>query len=361
LPAVKDVGIRLAWDDEQVAIWLNRQLGINAVDEFLPPPPSPLGVAGYRVDVFDDADNEWQSLVEVHSNELRLGDLAFGSFDGELSVEVIPANPNNKADGEFWLPSYFTAWAGASLAVSDPNPFAIAGRLADLGPQVYAPVGADRVALRYGNTYRFRVRLMDLTGGGPDSSRAPRAPAAASVATVPFRRFVPPKAVKIVAEPARPLGRTAHFEIARPGRAYPDVAFPGKYADPAGGLLARAAAAKADEEEAALPDPDVTELQVAVQVRTLTGDPAATADTGQPFVPLYTAVRAFPLDLDTALALDFEFRDLPNLKSLGGAVIPDGNPLPLPTVRDVRLVFTPMGSADPKLDYWATQEARPGA
>ena len=48
LPAVKDVGIRLAWDDEQVAIWLNRQIGINAVDAFLPPPPSPLGVAGYR-------------------------------------------------------------------------------------------------------------------------------------------------------------------------------------------------------------------------------------------------------------------------------------------------------------------------
>src|SRR4029079_11653341 len=37
LAAVKDVGIRLAWDDEQVAIWLNRQLGVNALDLGLDP------------------------------------------------------------------------------------------------------------------------------------------------------------------------------------------------------------------------------------------------------------------------------------------------------------------------------------
>ena len=32
LPPVKDIGIRLGWDDEQVAIWMNRQLGVNAYD-----------------------------------------------------------------------------------------------------------------------------------------------------------------------------------------------------------------------------------------------------------------------------------------------------------------------------------------
>ena len=61
------------------------------------------------------------------------------------------------------------------------------------GQRVYTPVGGDRVPLRYGNTYQFRVRLMDLTGGGPDSSvfTAP-----ASGASIPFRRFVPPKAAR---------------------------------------------------------------------------------------------------------------------------------------------------------------------
>lgn len=362
LPAVKDVGIRLAWDDEQVAIWLNRQLGINALDVGQPPPASPLGVAGYRVDVFDDAANAWQSLLRVRADQLSLGNLGIGPFDGELSVEVIPANPNNQAGGEFWLPSYFTAWAGGSLAIADPNPFAIAGRTADLGARVYTPVGADTVQLRYGNTYRFRVRLMDLTGGGPDPSHdTPLYPAPASVASVPFRRYVPPKAVTITAEPARPIGGTAHFEIERPELAYPDVAFTGKYADPVALLLAKGAAARAAEQEPALPDPDVTHLRVDVQVRTLRGDPAAAGDTAQPFAPLYTAVRAFPPEFDRTLGLDFEFHDLTNLHSLRNAVIPDGGPLPLPSARDIRVVFTPLGAEDPQLEYWGSAEARVGA
>jgi hypothetical protein len=361
LPAVKDVGIRLAWDDEQVAIWLNRQLGLNAVDPSLPPPPSPLGVAGYRVDVFDQAANQWQSLLNVTAPQLTLGTLAIGPFNGELSVEVIPANPNNRADGEFWLPSYFTAWAGASLAIADPNPFAIAGHLEHLGTQVYSPVGADRVALRYGNTYGFRVRLMDATGGGPDASSEPSNPAPESVTSIPFRRFVPPKAVKITASPALPIQRTAHFEIARPELAYPDVVFTGKYTDPMTLLLAQTVAAQAAEKEPALPDPDVTQLRVDVQVRTLCGDPSATTDMSQPFAPLYSTVRHFPPELDRTLALDLEFQDLANLQSLAGATIPDGTPLPLPTARDIRLVFTPLGADDPQLHYWGTQEARIGA
>jgi hypothetical protein len=41
----KDIGVRLGWDDEQVTIWLNRQLDPSAVAL-----DSPLGVSGYRVD-----------------------------------------------------------------------------------------------------------------------------------------------------------------------------------------------------------------------------------------------------------------------------------------------------------------------
>ena len=293
LPAVKDVGIQLGWDDEQVAIWLNRQLGINALDPGVDPPASPMGVAGYRVDVFDDARNQWQSLVQVSAAQLLLGDLDIGPFDAELSVEVLPVNPNGRVGGEFWLPSYFTAWAGFSLAVADPNPFALAGALDALGTRVYEPVGADNVALRYGTTYRFRVRLMDLTGGGPGTDRAPLYPAPHGETSVPFRRYVPPKAVRVTAEPARPIVGAAHFEIGRPELAYPDVAFTGKYADPIGLLMAQADAAKLDERDPALADPDVTHLRVDVQVRTLNGDPAATADTAQPFMPLYSTLRAF--------------------------------------------------------------------
>ena len=42
---VKDIGVRLGWDDEQVTIWLNRQLDPNSVALDVP-----LGISGYRVD-----------------------------------------------------------------------------------------------------------------------------------------------------------------------------------------------------------------------------------------------------------------------------------------------------------------------
>src|SRR3954466_15221052 len=180
-----------------------------------------MGVAGKGGDVFDHARNQWQSLVQVSAAQLLLGDLDIGAYTGELSVEVLPANPNGRMGGEFWLPSYFTAWAGFSLAVADPNPFALAGALATMGARVYEPVGADNVPLRYGTTYRFRVRLMDMTGGGPGPELAPLYPSAHGEASVPFRRYVPPKAVRVAAEPARPIAGAAHFEIARPELAYP--------------------------------------------------------------------------------------------------------------------------------------------
>ena len=362
LPTPKDVGIRLAWDDEQVAIWLNRQLGINAVDDGLPPPPSPLGVGGYHVDVFDDVRGGWQTLMLVRG-DLKLGALDIGHFEDELPVEVLPVNTDNLPGGEFWLPSYFAAWAGGSLAVADRTPFALAGHPEIPGPQVYEPVDADQVALKYGNDYQFRVRLMDLTGGGPKSADDPVHAVPTAVTTVPFRRFVAPKAVRLApGGGVAPDGLSAAYDVVRPDLAYPDVVFTGKYANPVALLLAQAAAAQLDEREPALPDPDATLLRIEVQVRTIVGDPAATAATGQPFAPLYSTIRSFPGDPEQFLHLDFEFLNLHNLTTLEGAVFPDdGSPLPLPRARAIRLVLTPLGFDDPKLDYWGSQESRVGA
>jgi len=362
LPAPKDVGIRLAWDDEQVAIWLNRQLGINAVDDGLPPPPSPLGIAGYHVDVFDDANGAWQSLMRVQG-DLKLGALDIGHFGDELPVEVLPVNSDNVPDGEFWVPSYFAAWAGGSLAVPDRTPFRLANHPDIPGPLVYEPVDADKVALTYGKDYRFRVRLMDLTGGGPKWGDLVIHDVPTAEATVPFRRYVAPKGVTVApGGGVAPDGLTAAFDVFRPGIAYPDVVFTGKYADPLGDLLAQAAAAQLDAREPALPDPDVTQLQIEVQVRTVRGDPAAVPGTGQPFLRLYKAVRNFPAALDRPLHLQFKFENSPQLAGLKADLLPgDGLPLRLPRARAIRLIFTPLGFEDPALDYWGSQDARTGA
>ena len=62
----KDIGVRLAWDDEQLLIWQNRQMLSD------PATPgkrvdAPLGVFFYRVDARETGDPEWHSLVRVRS------------------------------------------------------------------------------------------------------------------------------------------------------------------------------------------------------------------------------------------------------------------------------------------------------
>ncbi|MBV8139912.1 MAG: hypothetical protein JO121_30390 [Deltaproteobacteria bacterium] len=360
MPPAKDMGIRLGWDDEQIAIWLNRQLGVNAYSSVTPAPGSPLGVAGYRVDVFSDADNRWHSLVRARGS-LSLNGTDIGSFDGELNVEALPVNLTNNQGAQFWLPSYFTAWAGGSLVVTDPNPFELAGRADVLGAPIYTAVDADAVKLRYGNDYQFRVRLADLTGGGPTASDDPLYPARANVATVPFRRYSRPKAVSaakgggVAAD-----GKTASYTVSRPLLPYPDIMFTG-YPNALALLTAEAAAAKAAGREPALPDPNAVQLQIQVQARTLDNDTAAGTTTGQPFVPVYSVVVDFPADPAQPLPLNFQFVDVANIASLAGTVAAPNSPLPLPTSRNVRLVLTPLGAEDPELKYWGSLDSRIGS
>ena len=199
-----DAGIRLGWDDEQVAIWHNRQLGVNAYDAGLP--ADHLRRFAGPVAREDELDGtaalasmglSMEDVRAAIANTNAAGPL--GVFDGELNVEAVPVNLTFKETDGFWLPSYFTSWTGGSLVLVDPVRYRIANQPGAVPPSLYTPVGADFVKLRYGHTYQFRVRLADLTGGGPHVSDAPARVAPAPVATVPFRRFVPPKAVSIEA------------------------------------------------------------------------------------------------------------------------------------------------------------------
>src|SRR5690606_24297573 len=105
-----DIGIRAAWDDEKVCEWQNRQL---KEQEDQPGTgkrlDAPLGVFGYRVDVREQGDADWHSLVAVQSKTaLQLGPVNLGTFEGELAVEVHPMQlDGDQANSAFWLPMYF--------------------------------------------------------------------------------------------------------------------------------------------------------------------------------------------------------------------------------------------------------------
>ncbi|HEX8356481.1 MAG TPA: hypothetical protein VF610_03675, partial [Segetibacter sp.] len=169
----KEVGIRLGWEDEQILIWYLRQM---AIDETIVTDrmDAPLGVMGYHIDVKDDIDDatEWESLTAVKSKSpLELEGINIGDFDGELPFQVYPSKVHNATGSDFWLPMYFSNWNNASLIIPDRTAALLYANDRENNKPVkvsdsYVP--PDYITkLRYGHTYFFRVRLSDISGGGP--------------------------------------------------------------------------------------------------------------------------------------------------------------------------------------------------
>ncbi|MDQ3682743.1 MAG: hypothetical protein M3352_06690, partial [Bacteroidota bacterium] len=180
LPPVKDFGIRIGWEDEQILDWHNRLLKRpDHLPSGIPATPEniildvPVGILSYRIDVkdADDPIGKWHSLNRA-KGLLKIADVELGLFEGELGVEVAPTQMDGFKEGIFWLPSYFSQWDGNSVVLKDDKAAELYG-LQDAVPKAIKPVDIDLVPLRYGKTYEFRVRLADMTGGGPEESDDP--------------------------------------------------------------------------------------------------------------------------------------------------------------------------------------------
>ncbi len=371
-----DIGVRLAWDDEQILIWQNRQLKEDITVPPIPGQPqrldAPMGVFGYRIDAREHGQANWHSLVRVRSKApLALGAIPLGApgqvFEGELGVEVHPMQlDGNQATGQFWLPAYVSQWDGKSLVLPDEDAAALFkteqadGTAATLG-RMYDPVGLSTIPLRYGHTYDFRVRLMDPTAGGPDATAVPVHESPAPVATIPFRRHVVPETVRIAGLPRFPdteldtLFAANQLEVGRPLLGYPSVVFTGKYANPIP-LLQAASDAAVGQESFGIPDPDVQRVRIDVEVRALKMDNLLSLSGREAYIHLYTTERAFsnnfqqsrviPLEFHDAAVLNFQ--DPNNLGDLGvtQAQLDAMEQLVLPTGRDIRLTIRAVADSD---------------
>jgi hypothetical protein len=355
---IRDRGIRLGWDDEQIATWLNRQIGLDPYSGAAPKLAAPTAVLGYRVDVRHAKTTEgWTSLTEVQGAIVLeaingLPELDLGLFQGELGVETMPMQLQGKKDGDFWLPTHFVSWAGGSLVLSDPAALEIDNHDEILAAQRYTAVGAGAVPLRYGRDYEFRVRLMDLSSGGPNAGDKAEVSGDAPVALVPFRRYVPPKAPTVVrGDGGAAADPPVQLAVRRPRLGYPDIVFAqgnSVIAD----LIAerdRLLALPEEErlEEVALPDPDAVAVRITVAVRQLAMDETE-------FRELYTVERAFPAVAATPLDVQIEYVDRHDVASIDAPAA--GDPLPLPTARQVRLSFQTVGKSTP--DYFGSEQAR---
>ncbi|MDQ3278389.1 MAG: hypothetical protein M3Q06_08680, partial [Bacteroidota bacterium] len=328
LPVITDAGIRLAWDDEQLLIWMNRQI---KQDEALPAgrrTDAPMGVMQYRVDVRLHSDenpnpNPWRPLCNVRSKaNLVIGGEVVQpqNSETELGVEVYPAQPDARKNQPFWLPQYYANWIGNSLVLADKDAIEIfrkeentvAGKQAKKY-ELYEPAGLADVKLLYGTKYDFRVRLADITGGGPGVASDRKYDAPAPEAFCDFRRRVQPQTVRL--KNSLPLQDDVYFTdetlvMKRPLLGYPSVLFTGRYPNAVADLkadvttvLAEVAAEIAASKtatknrEIGLPDPDVEWVEVLVEVKALEMDMLLryNTDSHESYAKLYITKRPFPV------------------------------------------------------------------
>ncbi|UVF22238.1 hypothetical protein HPT29_026510 (plasmid) [Microvirga terrae] len=335
----RDSGVRLGWDDEQIVIWLNRQLTDDPRNNPLTARDTPLGIRGFRVDVRDaKGPGPWTSLVRFEG-DLKVGDTDIGHFDDEMTVELAPSQLQGQREGEYWLPPYFAQWNGFSLI----GRHELAHQLAGLpsSPTMLAPKGLGLTPLKYGGNYDFRVRLADLTGGGPSpDAETPRSPRTVT-GLCRFRRYVPPNRVHF-APPAELADNLLEFEIPRPRIGYPSALY--TELPNAEALLLQDATAAGQERQATVPDPDVAMLRIDVAVSSLEFDPENEPGGGARW-RLYSTMRSFPDDLDESLQLRVRFEDAADI-SLFPLPEDDGDLL-IPTARDVFITTTPLCRRDP--------------
>jgi hypothetical protein len=331
-----DLGVQLGWDDEQVATWLNRQIDPAAATQ-----DAPMGVLGYRVDARESGTPSWHSLVNG-TTEITLDGLDLGSFSGELQVEIAPNKLFDDATDTFWIPAYYTTWTGPSLVGPDPVATAVHG--VERAPLVEGV--EPTLALRYGHSYEFRVRLVDHTRGGPELADGPSNPAPHPHAPLHFRRWVRPGPLRLeTALPALPDPANApdELKLRRPLLAYPACVYAG---GSAADVLADIADAAADNRPVGLPDPDVTQVEVELQVA------FPGADDG--FRTVYTTTRDLP-NGNAALDLHLDWQDIADATAIAA---PAAGALPVPTARLLRLSVRAL-CAD-KADYFGDDDVRRG-
>ncbi len=388
---VKDLGIRLAWDDEQILIWYVRQLSEN------PEEPgtrldAPLGVFGYRIDVKEDLPGaDWQSLNKVKSKMVyniqgtSIGNS--GDEEIELPYQVFPTQLDNDTNAAYWLPMYYTNWIGKSLVLKDSdavliykNDQALAGLDDPTPKQVPAGKAFDEVpvdaTLLYGHTYDFRVRLMDISGGGPVDD-APVNIAAAPTSSVHFKRYIAPSLLRIEKNDDLTLNKIEFFNetivavesqfdanpsinIQRPLLNYPAVVFTGKYQD-AGqdpvALLIQSVNAQGDNKTPAIADPDVIKVEIKVEAETLRLDNLLSDSGRENYVTLYSTTRSFPAGFDDTLNVPVTFRDVNSLNlgdlddpfndvTINKAAIDLMDGIILPTARKIRVTLRGMCEGD---------------
>jgi hypothetical protein len=358
---IREEGIQLGWDNEDLVVAQNRQMGLDPTT-MSEPAEAPMGVVGYRIDVRRVGESVWNSMSKLAADQFSFGSINLGPIDWEGRTEVFPA----KVSEQFWLPSYFARWKGRSLVMVEPDDLLLfSGKYTTKSPY-YHSVDAGAVDLKYGNKYEFRVRMVDTTNGGPALSDKFILPGEAPTCTVHFKRFVRPGPVSWPeVDPVPTQATLTQYTIARPVMELPQALFT-HYPNVRTALLQ---VLKDNEVKGSgnginptIPDPDTSTLRIRVLVRTPDFDPTPITRDEEGFIEWYATTRAFSSDVHVPYSLKLTFVDCANLLDVDLSAQLGGNPqgnLTIPTAREIKIELAAIGKDDP--DYFGTERARNGA
>lgn len=392
-----DAGIQIGWDDEKITQWVNQQIGIAQALASTTPPVTPTAelpftVLGYRVDVRQASTDPWASLCAASGTHNAAGVFTTSFTAQDLCVEPTPIQ-NGGPNQDYWLPRYFAQWRGRTLVVNDQYGYLFSGGQA---PANSGPIDSDftgttteslsGVSLRYGQSYQFRTRLADLTGGGPKATDPD--PSDAGTTTVAFKRYVPPKKVALTLGTVDESGNQS-LTVDRPSINYPEMVFSGA-ADqstldallaitPPQPPIGTPPPTDAAPFQAAVLDPDVTTLEIIVEAQ------APTHDTGNASSMANANTPPSPDDLDGIFRVVYNWHiDFPALTTpvavgastpiqltlqptimnqIDSPVLPSAEQpttIPIPTGRNVRIRLRGLGQPDPDDLYFGNSIARTG-
>ena len=285
---------------------------------------------------------------------------------------------------EAWLPLYFAQWRGYSLVVHDDTTSKLTPGTKPMPGNFLQAFLTNVPVLRYGQDYEFRVRLADLTGGGPQSTdrlyqscirarrQAPlRAPSRAQSAGDLTNSCAAGHFDAELSPPCRRRSQLPDSTIAiktisvqKPRLGYPEAIFAG--VDPStftgASLDALIADALASNSTLNVPDPDVDRFAVTVEARMPAHDSGTPGSLPDQTDGLYRVIYRVELpfnatvaDPDPTVTVNLDYQEIHQISDLA-TFVPVGTTLVIPTARDIRIRLQAL--CQPRLNYYADANPR---
>jgi hypothetical protein len=177
---------------------------------------------GVRVDVWDDVSRRWHSLCRRKGTYDVNGTPLVVEDEGIVTL----AHTERVDDPTIYLHESIFSWSGYSLVTNRPGSTSetVSGKQVTVGPDSEAtgPVklrtsfrATGLAKLRYGRSYRFRARVVDITGNGLGPDDPPAADFGSSTPPTRYLRFEAVGSPLLLPAAPRTAGESAQLMVIR--------------------------------------------------------------------------------------------------------------------------------------------------